>query len=341
MERVTTSVAALRWRDGLELLDQRRLPGREHWLPVPGVTRAIALIRGLAVRGAPAIGLTAAYALAAEARTRPDPAHLARAARRLAKARPTAVNLARGVEAVQSAIAGAPAAAIPHVALAAARRLHAEDADACLAMGRFGAAALGGRRLGILTICNAGALATGGIGTALGVVRTLHAAGRLERLYACETRPVLQGARLTAWECARDGLPVTLLSDGAAATMLAAGAINAVVVGADRIAADGAVANKVGTLGLAVLAARFSVPLLVAAPVGTVDLGCPDGGAIPVEHRSAREVLRCGGRLLAPAGVQAFNPAFDVTPPDLITAIVCERGVIRPVDGRRLREVAS
>lgn len=341
MEIVTTRVAALRWRDGLELLDQRLLPGEERWLHVAGVRSAVSLIRSLAVRGAPAIGLTAAYALAAEAGRRPEAAHLARAGRRLTAARPTAVNLSHAVQAVLAATAGVPAAELAGVVLQAAQRLHREDAGACLQMGRHGAAVLPPGRLRVLTICNAGALATGGIGTALGVVRTLHAAGRLERLFAPETRPVLQGARLTAWEAVRDGLPVTLLVDGAAAGLLAAGEVDAVVVGADRIAADGTVANKVGTLNLALAAARFGVPFYVAAPCTTFDLTCQSGEAIPVEQRPAREVTHLGRRALAPVGVAAFNPAFDITPPGLITALVCERGVIRPVVSNRVRELVS
>ena len=334
-------MAALRWRDGLELLDQRVLPRQERWLAVTGVAAAIPLIRNLAVRGAPAIGLTAAYALAAEARRRPDPRHLVRAGRRLAAARPTAVNLPHAVASVLSALAGVPADELAGAALAAARRLHHEDADACLAIGRHGAAALPSGRLRVLTICNAGALATGGIGTALGVVRTLHAAGRLERLFAPETRPVFQGARLTAWEAMQDGLPVTLLPDGAAPGLLASGTVNAVVVGADRIAADGAVANKVGTLGLALAAHRFNVLFLAAAPVTTFDLECASGTDIPVEQRAGREVTHVGRRAMAPAGVAVYNPAFDITPPDLITALICERGVIEPVCAARVREVAG
>lgn len=341
MELVTTRVAALRWKDGLQLLDQRRLPGEEVWLSVTGVRHAISLIRSLAVRGAPAIGLTAAYALAVEARTRPDAVHLARIAQPLAAARPTAVNLSHAVGAVLSAVAGVPDADLPAATLAVARRLHEEDAAACRAMGHNGLEVLPPGRGRVLTICNAGALATGGIGTALGVVRALHAAGRLERLFAPETRPVLQGARLTAWEAVQDGLPVTLLPDGAAASLLAAGRVNAVVVGADRIAADGSVANKVGTLGLAVAAARFSVPFVVVAPLTTFDLACPTGAAIPVEERASREVTHMGRRALAPAGLAVFNPAFDVTPPELITALVCEKGVVQPVGPADVREAAG
>ena len=378
-----TEIAAVRWRDGLELLDQRRLPAEERWLAVPGVTAAVGLIRNLAVRGAPAIGLVAAYALAAEARANSDLARLRRLARRLAAARPTATNLARAVAGVMAAVAAGPAArpappppgpagggggppaarppappraraaagggaggaAAPEAgraaaALAEARAQHAADAAACLAMGEHGAALIPGERVAVLTHCNAGALATGGIGTALGVVRVLHAEGRLVRLYACEARPVLQGARLTAWEAVRDGIPVTLLPDSAAASLLASGAVAAVVVGADRIAADGAVANKVGTYPLAVLAARHGVPFVVAAPVTTFDLSCPNGSSIPIEQRAADEVRRVRGRAVAPATVDVYNPAFDVTPPELVWAIVSERGAARPVTLESIRKVA-
>ena len=335
-----TRVAALRWRDGLEILDQRRLPGVERWVAIPTAGAAVRAIGSLAVRGAPAIGLVAAYALAGEARRNPDLGHLRRAARRLATARPTAANLAAAVGAVLAALEGAAPAKRFAAALASAHALHADDAAACEAIAAHGAALFPGRARRLLTHCNAGALATGGIGTALGVVRAIHAEGRLERLFMCEARPVLQGARLTAWEAARDGIPATLLVDGAAPALLAAGAVDGVVVGADRIAADGAVANKVGTYALGVAAARHGVPLVVAAPTTTFDLTCPDGGAIPIEERGADEVRRHGRRLLAPPEVDVFNPAFDVTPPDLVTAIVSERGVAQPVNRATVGKVA-
>jgi len=341
VSETSTAIAALRWRDALELLDQRRLPGEERWLAVTGVAAATRLIRNLAVRGAPAIGLVAAYALAAEARTDADLPRLRRLARRLAAARPTATNLARAVADVMAAIAAAPEDGRAAAALAEARAQHAADAAACLAMGRHGAALLAGRDLALLTHCNAGALATGGIGSALGVVRVVHAEGRLARLYACEARPVLQGARLTAWEAVRDGIPATLLADGAAASLLASGAVAAVVVGADRIAADGSVANKVGTYPLAVLAARHGVPFVVAAPTTTFDLSCPSGAAIPIEQRGADEVRRVRGRTVAPPAVEVYNPAFDVTPPELVWAIVSERGAARPVTPATVARIAT
>ncbi len=334
------SVTPLRWNDRLELLDQRRLPRCERWIEVRSAAHGARLIRALAVRGAPAIGLAAAYSLAEEARRNDDLGHLRRQARRLAAARPTAVNLAWAVSAVMAAIEDAPAGARFAAALAVARRLHEEDAAACRAIGEHGAALFPGREVRIMTHCNAGALATGGIGTALGVVRVLLEQGRLQRLFSCEARPVLQGARLTAWEAVRDGIPTTLLADSAAATLLAAGMVDGIVVGADRIAADGAVANKIGTYPLAVLAERHRVPFVVAAPTSTFDLACASGAAIPIEQRDGDEVRRVGRCRIAPDGVETFNPAFDVTPPGLISAIVSERGVARPVDARSVARIA-
>jgi methylthioribose-1-phosphate isomerase len=336
----TTSIAPLRWDGSLWLLDQRELPGRERWIAVRDAAHAARLIRALAVRGAPAIGLAAAYALAVEAAADADLARLRRAARHLAAARPTAVNLAWAVARVMARVEAAPAAERATAALGAARELHAADTAACLAIGECGAALFAGAAVRLLTICNTGALATAGIGTALGIIRVVHGQGRLAALYACETRPVLQGARLTVWEARRDGLPVTLLPDGAAGSLLAGGAVDGVVVGADRIAADGAVANKVGTYPLAVLAARHRVPFVSAAPTSTFDLACPNGAAIVIEQRDGDEVRRYGRLRVSDPQVPVFNPAFDVTPPELLTAIVSERGVARPVTAASVARIA-
>jgi methylthioribose-1-phosphate isomerase len=341
MENARTRVTALRWRDALELLDQRLLPGQERWISVSCATAAVRAIRGLTVRGAPAIGLTAAYALASEARVNPELTHLRRAARRLASARPTGADLAHAVGHVLQVIEEAPQEQRFERALAAARALHEADAAACLAMGEHGATLFPDHPVSLLTHCNAGALATGGIGSALGVVRTLHAQGRLIRLYACEARPVLQGARLTAWEAVQDDIPCTLLADGAAASLLALGSVQGVVVGADRVAADGSVANKVGTYALALAAARHAVPLVAIAPTTTFDLACPTGASIPIEQRGGEEVRRVGRARVAPDGVEVYNPAFDVTPPELVTAIVSERGVARPVNATTVRGIAT
>lgn len=337
---VTTSVSPIRWCDGLELLDQRRLPEREEWVRISGAAAAARAIRALVVRGAPAIGLTAAYAMAAEAQRNDNLPRLRRVGRLLAAARPTASNLAVAVRGVLAACEATAAGERAARALAAARRMHEEDAAACEAIGRHGAALFDGP-VALLTHCNAGALATGGVGTALGVVRAVHAEGRLVRLYACEARPVLQGARLTAWEALQDGIAVTVLADSAAATVVARGLVHGVVVGADRIAADGAVANKVGTYPLAVLAARHGVPVVVAAPTTTFDLECPDGASIPIEERGGDEVRRFRRCRACPREAGVFNPAFDVTPPELVHAIVSERGVASPVTAASVRRVAQ
>jgi methylthioribose-1-phosphate isomerase len=336
----TTRVTPLRWDDGLWLLDQRRLPWREEWVRVRDVGHAVRLIRSLAVRGAPAIGIAAAYALAAEAKRCSAIHSLRRAADRLATARPTATNLARAVAGVLAAVEAAPGHERAAAALVAARQQHEDDAEACRQIARHGAALFSPGRVTLLTHCNTGALATGGIGTALGIVRAIHSEGRLAMLYACEARPVLQGSRLTAWECVQDGIPVTLLPDHAAAGLLASGAVDGVVLGADRIAADGSVANKLGTYSLALAAAASGVTFVSAAPTTTFDLGCPSGSSIPIEQRDPGEVLTLLGRRLAPHGVAVFNPAFDVTPPHLLSAIVSERGVARPVTAESIARIA-
>lgn len=330
----------LRWDDGLLLLDQRQLPWREVWIPVRDVSHAIRLIRALAVRGAPAIGLAAAYALAAMAHRTTSLPDLRRAAQRLAAARPTATNLARAVAGVLDAVQAAAVSQRAAAALAAAQHQHRADADACRAIADHGAELFPGPRTTLLTHCNTGALATGGIGTALGIVRAIHAQGRLAGLYACEARPVLQGSRLTAWECLQDGIPVTLLPDHAAAGLLATGTIDGVVLGADRIAADGSVANKVGTLALALAAAAAGVAFVSAAPTTTFDPECASGAEIPIEQRSANEVTTIGRRHIAPVGVTVYNPAFDVTPPHLVSGIVSERGVARPVTATSISRIA-
>jgi methylthioribose-1-phosphate isomerase len=256
----------------------------------------------------------------------------------LAGARPTAVNLGWALERMGAVISLLPEQEDPEPALLEeARLLHREDVAANRAMGEHGAALIDGRTA-IITHCNAGALATGGYGTALGVIRSAHARELVERVYADETRPWLQGARLTAWELVRDGIPVSLLVDGAAAARMAAGGIGWVVVGSDRIAANGDVANKIGTYGLALAARAHGVKFMVAAPTSTIDMSCPDGASIPIESREAEEVLRCGGATVAAGGVQAWNPVFDVTPAALVDAIVTERGVILEPDARRLAE---
>jgi methylthioribose-1-phosphate isomerase len=310
--------------DAVRVLDQRLLPGEEAWLDLTTADEVAHAIRALAVRGAPAIGVAAAYGLAVESRRGADEVRLRSAAARLVRARPTAVNLEWAVRRM-SATLGRGAAAV----LAEAHAIRDEDEAACRRIGELGAPLLPAPAR-VLTHCNAGALATAGYGTALGVVRAAHEAGRLAHVFADETRPFFQGARLTAWELHRDGIPVTVLADSMAGWMMARGEVNCVVVGADRIAANGDVANKIGTYALAVLAAHHRIPFYVAAPWSTVDPATPTGAGIPIEERDAEEVLRIGALRIAPEGVPARYPAFDVTPAELVTAIVTERGVLGP-----------
>ena len=345
----SASLVSVRWVGGsggyLELLDQTRLPGEIVWVECRDVPTVIEAIRSLRVRGAPAIGIAGGYGVviaAAEASQQgldggPAIAHLLAAAEEIAAARPTAVNLRWAVERVLREV-GLPAPAgsgSPPLAdlvaslLRAATEIHEEDRRLCLAIGRYGAELL--PEGDVLTHCNAGALATGGDGTALAVITTAWADGRRFRVWADETRPLFQGARLTAWELVQRGIPVTVLCDSAAGHLLATGRIGCCIVGADRITAGGDTANKIGTYGLAVLAAAHGVPFYVAAPSSTFDLSIVDGTEIPIEHRAAAEVTSPWGRAIAPPEAEAFNPAFDVTPARLIRGIITERGVIEPV----------
>ena len=322
-------------KDEVRLLDQRLLPGEETWLALTSAEEVAGAIRTLAVRGAPAIGVAAAYGLAVEARRGASPERLRAAAGLLARARPTAVNLEWAVRRMSRRI-GEPAAAV----LAEAHAIRDEDEAACRRIGALGAPLLPPEAR-VLTHCNAGALATAAYGTALGIVRAAREAGRLEHVFADETRPFFQGARLTAWELQRDGIPVTILTDGMAGWLMARGEISCVVVGADRIAANGDVANKIGTYGLAVLARHHDIPFYVAAPWSTFDPSLATGAGIPIEERGSDEVVRIFGRLVAPEGVPARYPAFDVTPAGLVTAIVTERGVLRPPYGPAIRALVG
>ncbi|WP_280911980.1 S-methyl-5-thioribose-1-phosphate isomerase [Streptomyces sp. SAI-208] len=360
-----TEIPAIRWEEPPEgpvlvLLDQTRLPAEEVELVCTDASALVEAIRSLAVRGAPLLGIAGAYGVALAAARGFD---VEEAASALAGARPTAVNLAVGVrraEAAHRAELGRSGdqALAAGAALAAARRLHQEDAAASAAMAERGLALLdellpgGGHR--ILTHCNTGSLVSGGEGTAFAVALAAHRAGRLRRLWVDETRPLLQGARLTAYEAARSGMAYTLLTDNAAGSLFAAGEVDAVLIGADRIAADGSVANKVGSYPLAVLARYHHVPFIVVAPVTTVDPDTPDGASIEVEQRAGHEVTEItapqvpvagaeagGGIPVAPLGTQAYNPAFDVTPPELVTAIVTEEGVVSPVTAEALAELCA
>lgn len=342
-------IRAVFWEEGrLKLIDQRRLPAALEYLVIDDVQAAVQAIRDMVIRGAPAIGITAAYAvvLAARARYRADPAGWREAIRAdlelLAAARPTAVNLRWAVERMRAVIEALGASGedpVPRL-LAEAERLHAEDLAANRRMGAFGAELIAPGS-GVLTHCNTGSLATGGYGTALGVVRAAYAAGRLRRVYASETRPWLQGARLTAWELVHDGIPVTLIAEGAAASLMKQGEVQWVIVGADRIAANGDTANKIGTYMLACLARQHGVRFMVVAPTSTVDLATPHGEAIPIEMRAPEEVLGFAGCRTAPAGAAAYNPAFDVTPASLIDVIVTEKGVVPAPTQEKLAALMS
>jgi methylthioribose-1-phosphate isomerase len=328
-------VLPLRWiepPDGpaIALLDQTQLPARETDIVCTDVDALVDAIQRLVVRGAPLLGIAGAYGVALAAARSDD---VVGAAQLIARARPTAVNLARGVD---RALRAWTDTADPDAVLAAARELAAEDARASDAMAEHGLA-LVPERARILTHCNTGALVSGGAGTALAVALAAHRAGRLARLWVDETRPLLQGARLTAWEAARAGAPYSVLADNAAGSLFARGDVDLVLVGADRIAADGSVANKVGTFPLAVLAHHHHVPFVVVAPASTIDLATESGAAIEIEDRAADEVTALAGVPIAPDGSPAYNPAFDVTPPELVTAIVTERGVIRPVSRDTVR----
>ena len=312
----------------LWLLDQRRLPAEERWVACRTPDEVADAIRQMVVRGAPLIGVTGAYGVAlACAVHRGDRGAVEEAARRLRGARPTAVNLAWAVDRVLGRLRREGFTV--EVAEEEARRIAEEDEAACWRIGEAGAELMP-RSGGVLTHCNTGALATAGIGTAAGVLRRAVARGHRLKVYATETRPYLQGARLTAWELSRDGLDVTLITDGMAGYVMKQGLVQAVIVGADRIARNGDVANKIGTYTLAVLANAHGIPFYVAAPYSSVDLEVPDGSAIPIEHRDAAEVTHVAGVPVAPAGVPALHPAFDVTPARLISAIITDRGVLYP-----------
>ncbi|WP_255954788.1 S-methyl-5-thioribose-1-phosphate isomerase [Streptomyces odontomachi] len=394
----TPLIPVIRWEEPPEgpvvvLLDQTRLPSQEVELVCTDAPALVRAIRTLAVRGAPVLGIAGAYGVALAAARGFD---VDEAADALAGARPTAVNLARGVRVAQAAYQkaladGGDLARAAAAALDAARTLHRQDAEASSRMAQHGLALLeelvpgGGHR--ILTHCNTGALVSGGEGTAFAVALAAHRAGQLRKLWVDETRPLLQGSRLTAYEAARNDMPYTVLTDNAAGALLASGEVDAVLIGADRIAADGSVANKVGSYPLAVLARYHHVPFIVVAPVTTVDLDTPDGAGIEVEQRAAHEVTEialppalaavaavtpgakgaadgasvpgvggvetggaeAGGEIpaatmgiaLAPPGAQAFNPAFDVTPPELVTAIVTEEGAASPVTAQALAELCA
>ena len=325
------------WEDGeVVLIDQRRLPGEEVYLRCRSHEEVAAAIRDMVVRGAPAIGVAAALGLALGVHhSKAEGAALRQEwdamCRDMAATRPTAVNLFWAIDRMRrrfDVVAGEGGRALRAALLAEAQAIEDEDVAACRRIGDLGADLIPDAAR-VLTHCNAGALATAGYGTALGVIRSAARLGKIRNVLADETRPYLQGARLTAWELSRDGIPTTLIADNMAGHLMARGEVDAVVVGADRIAANGDVANKIGTYTVAVLARENGVPFYVAAPVSTIDLQTATGAAITIEERAADEVTHHGGRRLAPEGVAVRNPAFDVTPHRYVTAIICERGVAR------------
>jgi methylthioribose-1-phosphate isomerase len=329
------------------LIDQTLLPNEYVEVDCRDVPAVWEAIKSLRVRGAPAIGVAAAYGAVVGARTRglDDPAAVHRALREatahLRTSRPTAVNLFWALDRMDAAVsprADHDGPTILERLLDEARLIDEEDRAMCRSIGRHGAALVGAGQ-GILTHCNAGGLATADYGTALAVVFTAHEQGKAVRVFADETRPLLQGARLTAWELQRRGIPVTLICDNMAAQVMREGKVQMVIVGADRIASNGDTANKIGTYGVALLAKAHGIPFYVAAPSSTFDRSIADGSAIPIEQRDPREVTHGFGRQTAPEGVDVYNPAFDVTPAELIAGIITEKGVIRPVNAPTIREV--
>ena len=331
-------IQTLEWTDsGVRFIDQTKLPTEETYVNCRTSEQVADVIRNMVVRGAPAIGVAAAMGIAvgvknSKAETVGDlKRDFDQSCEMIGKTRPTAVNLFWAIRRMQNKfefIRIRPLPQIKQALIEEAQRMHAEDIAANQAMGRFGATLMPSSG-GVLTHCNAGALATCGYGTALGVIRAAVEQGKKIHVYADETRPFLQGSRLTAWELMKDGIPTTVISDNMAGAMMKQGKIGAIVVGADRIAANGDVANKIGTYTVAVLAKEHKIPFYVAAPFSTIDLETPDGSKIPIEQRNAKEVTHIAGRQMVPEGVQVENPAFDVTPAEYVTAIVTERGIAR------------
>lgn len=336
------SVSAIKWQnDHLLLLDQRRLPHEVVWLPINNATETADAIRNMVVRGAPAIGITAAYGIVMAARE-----HFFRSPEDwlstiqsdlelLRKARPTAVNLAWAIDRMSglfNRIDGDPVA----ILFAEAKAIHEEDIAANRRMGELGAELITSGN-GVLTHCNAGSLATGGYGTALGVIRSAWQQKRINAVYADETRPWLQGARLTTWELMEDGIPAKLVVEGAASALMASDRIGWVIVGSDRIAANGDVCNKIGTCNLAIIARHYGVKFMVVAPVSSCDPKMPSGQDIPIESRDSNEILSLGEQRIAAASATAWNPVFDITPAALVDALVTEKGVIRQPDADKMR----
>ena len=341
-------IKTLEWTDeGVRFLDQTKLPTEEVYVTCKDYEEVATAIRDMIVRGAPAIGVAAAMGVALGVRDA-EGDHVAELRRNfdhicevIGETRPTAVNLFWAIRRMQDkfeSVSELPVAQIKQAMVTEAQRMYVEDIAANEAMGKHGAVLLPSSG-GVLTHCNAGALATCGYGTALGVIRAAVEAGKKINVYADETRPFLQGSRLTAWELTKDNIPTTVISDNMAGAIMRQGKIGAVIVGADRIAANGDVANKIGTYTVAVLAKEHGIPFYVAAPWSTVDMETPDGSKIPIEQRSAREVTHIAGKQMTPNGVKIENPAFDVTPNQYVTAIITERGVAKAPYGESLKKL--
>jgi methylthioribose-1-phosphate isomerase len=343
-------IQTLEWTDkGVRFIDQTKLPIEEIYVTCKTHEQVADAIRTMIVRGAPAIGVAAGMGIAlgiknSKAETVGDlKRDLDQICENMGKTRPTAVNLFWAIRRMQEKferLRVRPIAQIKQELVEEAKRMHAEDIAANQAMGRHGATLMPAEG-GVLTHCNAGALATAGYGTALGVIRAAVEQGKKIRVYADETRPFLQGSRLTAWELMKDGIPTTVISDSMAGAMMRQGKIGAVVVGADRIAANGDVANKIGTYSVAVLAKENDIPFYVAAPISTVDLACANGDRIPIEQRNSQEVSHIAGKQMVPDGVSIENPAFDVTPAQYINAIITERGIARAPYADSLQKLAD
>jgi methylthioribose-1-phosphate isomerase len=343
-------IQTLEWTDhGVRFIDQTKLPTEETYVTCTTHEQVAEVIRTMVVRGAPAIGVAAAMGIAlgvknSNAETVGElKRELDHICEIIGETRPTAVNLFWAIRRMQEKFERVrirPVAQIKQDLIEESKRMHAEDIAANQAMGRHGATLMPSEG-GVLTHCNAGALATAGYGTALGVIRAAVEQGKKIHVYADETRPFLQGSRLTAWELIKDGIPTTVISDNMAGAMMLQDKIDAVVVGADRIAANGDVANKIGTYSVAVLAREHSIPFYVAAPMSTIDFACPDGSRIPIEQRNPHEVTHIAGRQMTPDGVSIENPAFDVTPAKYIRAIITERGIARSPYDESLRRLAG
>ncbi|HET7442286.1 MAG TPA: S-methyl-5-thioribose-1-phosphate isomerase [Terriglobales bacterium] len=343
-------IQTVEWTDaGVRFIDQTRLPTEEVYVTCTTYQEVADAIRNMVVRGAPAIGVAAAMGIAIGVKNssansvselKPEFERICEA---MGKTRPTAVNLFWAIQRMREKLgelSNPPISQIKQTLVEEAKRMHAEDIAANHAMGSYGATLMPAHG-GVLTHCNAGALATCGYGTALGVIRAAVEQGKKIHVYADETRPFLQGSRLTAWELMKDGIPTTVISDNMAGAMMKQGKIGAIVVGADRIAANGDVANKIGTYTVAVLAKENGIPFYVAAPFSTIDLDTPDGSKIPIEQRNPREVTHIAGKAIVPEGVSVENPAFDVTPAKYVTAIITEKGVARAPYGDSLRKLAE